>query len=153
MIRLFERLVAWALRSASTVMVFAGASVLAAGVPLFGMLTGAAIARTMGVLLFQVSLVFIVAGAGGIYLCRRRQPLLPNEREATSDKPRPAIGGWLLLLPLVLVALPVGLVLRLQPFLAERPFLTARFWMSRSRRKRRTPLRIQTWRPLTLERS
>lgn len=117
--RLTDRLILWVLRSVATVMLFFGVSLLVAGVPVFGMLTGSAVARTIAGLLLQLGSVFIVAGAVAIYLLRPRGLLLPNERVATPDVERPAVGGWLLALATSLVALPVWLVIRLQPFLAE----------------------------------
>ena len=117
--QLTDRVTGWVLRSVATALLFAGVSVLVAGVPLLGMLTGSAVARTIAGLFLQLSGVFVVAGATARYLSRPRGPLLPNERTATADADRPEVGGWLIALAIVLVALPVWLVLRLQPFLAE----------------------------------
>lgn len=116
---LSDRLTAWLLRLVATAMLFAGASVLVAGVPLFGMLTGSNVARTIAGVLFQLGGVLVVAGGTAIYLSRPRGLLLPNERAPIADAERPAVGGWLIALAVLLVALPVSLVLRLQPFLAE----------------------------------
>jgi len=109
----------WALRSVATAMLLAGVSVLVAGVPLLGMLPESPVARAIAGILFQLSGVFVVSGATAMYLSRPRAPWLPNERATTSDADRLGIGGWLIALAIVLVALPVWLMLRLQPFLAE----------------------------------
>jgi len=109
----------WALRSVATAMLLAGVSVLVAGVPLLGMLPESPVARAIAGILFQLSGVFVVSGATAMYLSRPRAPWRPNERATTSDADRLGIGGWLIALAIVLVALPVWLLLRLQPFLAE----------------------------------
>jgi hypothetical protein len=114
-----DRFAMWALRSVATAMVFAGVSVLVAGVPLFGMFPEAPVARTIAGFLFQLSGLFVVSGATAMYLSRARAPGLPNERATTSDAERPRVGGWLIVMAIVLVTLPVWLLLRLQPFLAE----------------------------------
>jgi hypothetical protein len=117
--RLTDRLTLWALRSVATAMLFAGVSVLVAGVPLSGMLPEAPVARAIAGVLFQLSGVFVVSGATAIYLSRPRALWLPNERATISDAERPRVGGWLIALAIVLVTLPVWLLLRLQPFLIE----------------------------------
>ena len=117
--KMTDRLTAWVLRSVATVMLLGGVSVLVAGVASAGMLTESPVWRTIAGILFQVGVVFVVGGAAAVYLSRPRTPLLPNEREAMSDGERPPIGGWLIALGMVLLALPVWLVLRLLPFLAE----------------------------------
>jgi len=76
--RLSDRLTAWVLRLVATAMLFAGLSVLVAGVPLFGMLTASPVARTIAGVLFQLSGVFVVAGGTAIYLSRPRGLLLPK---------------------------------------------------------------------------
>ena len=96
---LTDRVTGWVLRSVATALLFAGVSVLVAGVPLLGMLTGSAVARTIAGLFLQLSGVFVVAGATARYLSRPRGPLLPNERTATADadpKPDLARGQTLL---------------------------------------------------------
>jgi len=116
---LTDRLTMWAFRSVATAMLFAGVSALVAGVPLLGMLPESPVARSIAGILFQLSGVFVVSGATAIYLARPRAQWLPNERAATPDAGRPGVGGWLIALAIVLAALPVWLMLRLQPFLAE----------------------------------
>jgi hypothetical protein len=116
---LTDRLTMWALRSVATAILFAGVSVLVAGVPLFGMLPEFPVARAIAAVLFQISALFVVSGATAMYLSRPRARWLPNERATTSDAERPGVGGWLIALAIVLVALPVWLLLRLQPFLTE----------------------------------
>ena len=117
--KLSDRITAWVLRSVAAVMLLGGMSVLVAGVASSAMLTQSPVARTIAGILFQLGLVFVVAGAAAIYLSRSGELLLPNEREAASDGERPAVGGWLIALAMMLLALPVWLVLRLLPFLGE----------------------------------
>ena len=100
-------------------MLFFGVSLLMAGVPVVGMLAGSELAMAIARIFVQIAIVFIVAGAAGIYLSRSRKSLLPNEHSSTSEGARPTLGGWLVALAVVLVALPVWLVVRLQSFLAE----------------------------------
>jgi hypothetical protein len=114
-----DRLMAWVLRTFATAMLFAGASMLVAAVPSFSLLSESPVARTIASIFLQIGVVFVVGGGAAIYLSRQRGLLLPNERAAVADGDRPAIGGWLIALAIGLVALPVWLVLRLQPFLAE----------------------------------
>jgi len=117
--KLTDRLALGVLRFFATAMLFFGISVFIAGVPLFGMLTGSPLVQTIAGILLQIGGAFVVGGGAALYLSRRRGPLLPNERAATSDAERPALGGWLIALAIVLVTLPIWLVLRLRPFLAE----------------------------------
>ena len=117
--RLTDRLTLWALRSVATMMLLGGVSALVAGAPLYGMLPESPVARAIAGILFQLSGVFVVCGAAAMYLSRAGAPWLPNERATTTDADRPDIGGLLIALAIVLVALPVWLLLRLQPFLAE----------------------------------
>jgi hypothetical protein len=117
--KLTDRLTMWALRSVATAILLAGVSVLVAGVPLFGMLPEFPVARAIAAVLFQISGMFVLSGATAMYLSRPRARWLPNERATTSDAERPGVGGWLIALAIVLVALPVWLLLRLQPFLTE----------------------------------
>ena len=109
----------WALRSVATMMLFGGVSALVAGVPLYGMISESPVARAIAGVVFQISGVFMVSGAAAMYLSRAGGPTLPNERLTTSDADRPDVGGLLIGLAIVLVALPVWLLLLLQPFLAE----------------------------------
>ncbi len=115
---LIDRLTLWVLRSFATGMLFFGVSLLMAGVPVVGMLAESELAAIAGIFL-QIAIVFIVAGAAGMYLSRSRRPLLPNEHRSTSEGARPTLGGWLIALAAALVALPVWLVVRLQSFFAE----------------------------------
>jgi hypothetical protein len=118
--KLTDRLGEWLLRSIATVMLFAGAAVLVAGMASSGLMTGSAVASTIAGILFQIGGLFVVAGAAAIYLSRPRGLLpLPNERVETSGAERPAVGGWLIALAFALVGFPVWLVLRLLPFLEE----------------------------------
>jgi hypothetical protein len=114
-----DRLALGVLRLVATAMLFAGMAVLVAGVPLFGMLIESPLVRTVAGILLQISAVFVVGGGAALYLSRRHGPLLVNEHAETSEAERPAVGGWLIALAITLVMLPVWLVLRLQPFLAE----------------------------------
>jgi hypothetical protein len=120
--KLADRLTLWALRTVATLMLLAGVSMLVAGLPLLGVLTGSSVVRTIAFGLLQLSGVFMLAGAAARYLSNASNPhgpVLPNERSSTFDRDRPGIGGWLFALAIVLVALPAWLVLRLQAFLTE----------------------------------
>ncbi len=100
-------------------MLFAGMSVLVAGIAASRILTGSSVAETIGGILLQIGVAFVVAGAGAIYLSGSRGVLLPNERVTTAEAGPPTIGGWLIALAITLCALPVWLVIRLLPFLTE----------------------------------
>jgi hypothetical protein len=100
-------------------MLFFGVSLLMAGVPVLRMLTESELAIAIAAFFLQIAIVFIVAGAAGMYLSRSRGPLLPNEHPSPSNAARPTLGSWLIPLALALVALPVWLTIRLQSFLAE----------------------------------
>ena len=116
---LTDRVAMWTLRSVARTMLFAGVSVLVAGVPLFGMFPGTPVTKAIASVMFQLSGVFVAAGAAAMYLSRAPAAGLPNERATASAAETPRVGGWLIALALVLVTLPVWLLLRLQPFLAE----------------------------------
>jgi hypothetical protein len=100
-------------------MLIMGVSVLVAIVPLLGMLADAPVARTIAGILLQLSGVCVVGGGAALYLTLSPRLLLPNERATIADTGRPKLGGWLIALAIVLAVLPVWLVLRLLPFLAE----------------------------------
>lgn len=117
--KLTDRLALWFLGAAGAVLLFAGVAALVAAAAASGMVTGVPIARAIGGIVFQIGVVFVVAGGAGSYLARSRGALLPNERASVVPGKRPPVGGWLLALAVVLVALPAWLVLRLIPFLAE----------------------------------
>lgn len=116
--RLTDRVTAWTIRSVALAMLFAGGAILVAGVPLIGRLGESPVVRSLAGIVLQLGGVLAAAGAAALYLSRPHGLTLPNER-AASGGGRPAVGGWLIALAVVLVALPVWLVLRLQPFLAE----------------------------------
>ena len=117
--RLTDRFVMWALRSVAGIMLLAGVSALVAGIPMYGMISESPVARAIAGVVFQLSGVFMISGAAAMYLSRAGGPRLPNERLTTADADRPDVGGLLIGLAIVLVALPVWLLLILQPFLAE----------------------------------
>ena len=84
--KLGDRFAMWALRSVATAMLFAGVSVLVAGVPLFGMFPEAPVARTIAGFLFQLEWpVRRFRSRRQSYLSRARAPGLPNERATTSE--------------------------------------------------------------------
>ena len=99
-------------------MLFGGVAMLLAAIPAFGLLSSDVPRAIAGVLL-QVAAVFLVGGVGATYLTHSRAAFLPNERVTTGANQRPPLGGWLLALGLTLVAAPIWLLLRMQPFLAE----------------------------------
>ena len=109
----------WALRSVARMMLLAGVSALVAGIPMYGMISESPVARAIAGVVFQLSGVLMISGAAAMYLLRAGGPTLPNERLTTADADRPDVGGLLIGLAIVLVALPVWLLLILQPFLAE----------------------------------
>jgi hypothetical protein len=117
--RLSDRFTLWGLRSIATAVLFAGVSMLLAAVPAGSMLTEYAVVRTIAGIFLQIAVVFIVLGAAASYLSRPRGSKLPNERQATPEVTRPALGGWLIGLAIALVALPTWLVIRLQTFFEE----------------------------------
>ena len=100
-------------------MLLAGVSGLLASVVALGTVATSPVLKTISSLLLAASAVFAAGGATAVYLSRPRGFLLPNERPEISATTRPPLGGWLILLAIALVALPVWTVLRLRPFLAE----------------------------------
>jgi hypothetical protein len=100
-------------------MLIMGVSLLVAGVPLFGMLADTPVARTIAGILLKLSGVFVAGGGAALYLTLSPKLLLPSERTTISDAERRKPGGWLIALAIVMAVLPVWLVLRLLPFLAE----------------------------------
>ena len=113
-----ERVIGWFLRAIAKAMFFGGVAMLVAAVPAFGLLSSD-VPRTIAAVLLQVAVTFLVGGVAATYLSHARGTLLPNERVTTAASQRPAVGGWLMALGLMLVAAPVWLLLRMQPFLAE----------------------------------
>ena len=113
-----ERIIGWFLRAIARAMLFGGVSMLLAAIPAFGLLSSD-VPRAIAGILLQVAGVFLVGGVGAAYLSHAHRALLPNEQLTTAANQRPAIGGWLMALGLTLVAAPVWLLWRLQPFLAE----------------------------------
>jgi hypothetical protein len=100
-------------------MLFAGVSALLGSIVALGAVAAPPVVKTASSLLLAASTVFVAGGAAARYLSRPRGFLLPNERLEISATTRPPLGGWLILLAIALVALPVWTVLRLRPFLAE----------------------------------
>ena len=117
---LFERLVGWSLRSAATALLVGGVALLVAAVPAWPLTAETEAPRAIVVILAQMGALLVWAGAAANYLLRRRAPLLPNERTTVADDQRPALGGELVMLALVLIGAPIWLVVRLQPFLCRR---------------------------------
>jgi hypothetical protein len=113
-----ERLARWTLRLVATMMLFAGVLALVAGVFLFGLPTGIPVLKMIVGVIIEIAALFVIAGGAATFLSRSRKPLLLNEQMTASGDERPAVGGWLLLLAMALVALPIGLVLSVQEFLA-----------------------------------
>jgi len=103
----------------ATVMLFGGFAVFVAAVPAAGMLAESVEIRRISAAVLQIGGLLVIGGAAAKYLSRPRGVLLPNERVAIADAARPALGGWLIALAVVLVALPIWLFLRLQTFFSE----------------------------------
>lgn len=122
-----ERLSIWVLRIVATIMLFAGVAALVAGVFLFSLPTGIPVLKMIIRVIIEIALLFAIAGGVATFLSRSRRPLLPNEQTTASSDERPAVGGWLMLLAVALGALPIGLVLGAQQFLAGWSELTAYF--------------------------
>jgi len=114
-----ERLIGWVLRAMARGLLFAGFAALLAGVFLFGTISDSSVLRAIASILMQVAGVFIVAGAAATFWSGSRRSLLPNEQLTTTADQRTAVGGWLMVLCVTLVAAPAWLLLRMQPFLAE----------------------------------
>ena len=106
-------------RAAAMLMLFAGISMLIALVPVWGLLTGP-LATGLASAIVQAAIAFIAGGAGATYLSRAgASRLLPDERTAAAPRATPRVGGWLLAFAAALVAMPVWVIVRLQPFLNE----------------------------------
>jgi hypothetical protein len=121
-IRTFDwrtQLLLWVLRVSAGAMLLAGLSALLASAVTIGTLASSPAPQRVALLALCASTVLIVAGGSAVYLSRPRGLSLPNERAEIGTSDRPAIGGPLLLLAVVLVALPAWTVLRLSGFLAE----------------------------------
>ena len=119
----FERLASWALRSVATATVIAGVGMLVAGIPTWPMTAGTDAPRAIVAILMQMGGLLLVGALVARYFLRGGAPVLPNERITVSDDQRPALGGELLVLALMLIAAPLWLIVRLQPFLAEWRFV------------------------------
>jgi len=113
-----ERLIVWFLRAIAKAMLFGGAAMLLAAIPAFGLLSSD-VPRAIAGILLQVAGAFLLGGVAATYLSHARGALLPNERVTTAAMQRPAVSGWLIGLAVTLLAAPVWLLLRMQPFLAE----------------------------------
>jgi len=113
-----ERIIGWFLRAIAKAMLCGAVAMLVAAIPAFAMLS-ADVPRAIAGILLQVAGAFLLGGVAATYLSHARGALLPNERVTAAANQRPAMGGWLMALSLTLVAAPVWLLLRMQPFLAE----------------------------------
>ncbi len=117
MMRLINGFALWVFRALANAMLLAGIALFAAGLASQGFLgVWPVAAKFLGGLL-QIGGVFVVAGALAVYLSGSRRKLLPNERGPLLASE--TLPGWIRLLAAVLAALPFGLLLVLQPFLAE----------------------------------
>ena len=115
---MFERVIGWFLRTIARAMLFGGIAMLLAAIPMFSLLSSD-VPRAIAAVLLQVAGLFLLGGVAATYLSHARGTLLPNERVMTAADQRPAVGGWLMALSATLVAAPVWLLLRMQPFLTE----------------------------------
>jgi len=117
---LIERSIAWLLRSISTAILFAGGALLVAGLPLFALMPGdSPLLQTIGSTLLQLGGLLTVSAGAARYLLGPRGPMPPNEQVTIEEARRPKVAGWLLALAVTLIAGPLLLAFRLQPFLAE----------------------------------
>ena len=100
-----ERIVTWALRTASTALVFAGLAFFVAAYPVFSATSGAA--RDILVVVLQIGGAWALLGLAAVFTARRR------------SLARAPGGIVALAFILTLIAIPVWLIWRLQPFLSE----------------------------------
>jgi len=105
-----ERIVAWALRTASMALVLAGFAFFVAGIPVFSATSGAA--RDILVVVLQIGGAWVLLGLAAVFTTRRR------------SLARAPGGIVALAFILTLIAIPIWLVWRLQPFLSEWRVLT-----------------------------
>jgi hypothetical protein len=110
-----DRVVARALRLASTALVFAGVALFVAGIPVLPAASGTP--RDILMVVLQIGAVLVLFGFAAIRAARR--PPLSPEADAADVTDGARLGGWMLLLAVALVAVPVWLLVRLQPFLSE----------------------------------
>ena len=112
-----ERLVAWVLRSAAGLMLFAGVSIFIAAIPLFAFLTESPAPRAIATVLLQLGGSFLAGGIAAKVFLGRGQ-LLANERVSAGEH-RPPLSSLLFACGLTFIAAPVWLVIEVRPFLAE----------------------------------
>lgn len=120
-----ERIALWIVRLVAIIILFAGLAALVAGGFLMSLPAEIPILKTIVGITLEIAGLLVIAGGVGLFLSRSPRPLLPNERMAAGGDERPTVGGWLILLALALVALPIGLVVGLSGFLAGWRELTA----------------------------
>ena len=113
---LSDRIVAWALRITATALVFAGVALFVAGIPLLQAASGAL--RPILIVVLQIGGAFVLCGLGAIAAARLPRPRFPDGAGATTSD-RAGLTGWRLALAAALVAVPVWMVVTLQPFLSE----------------------------------
>ena len=99
------RIITWALRAASMAVLFAGLAFFVAGIPVFSATSGAA--RDILVVVLQIGGAWVLLGMAAAFTTRRR------------SLARPPGSVVALAFIVTLVAVPVWLVWRLQPFLSE----------------------------------
>jgi hypothetical protein len=100
-----ERIVSWALRTASTALVFAGVAFFLAGIPVFSATSGAM--RDILVVVLQIGGAWALLGLAAVFTTRRRSLAR-------------APGGLVAVaFILTVIAIPIWLLWRLQPFLSE----------------------------------
>jgi hypothetical protein len=110
-----DRVVARALRLAATVLVFAGASLFVAAIPVLPAVSGAP--RDILTVVLQIGAAFLLFGVAAIRAARL--PPLSTGASAPDVTGGARLTGWMLLVGVALVAVPVWLLVRLQPFLSE----------------------------------
>jgi hypothetical protein len=112
-------MILWVLRAFASAMLLTGIAAVLAGVVSLGAAAMSDALKAIGGVVLGASAVFIAGGAAALHLSRPRGFLLSSERIEIADADRLPVGGWLIVMAIALVALPVWMILRLTPFLSE----------------------------------
>jgi hypothetical protein len=107
------------LRLVAKLMMAIGVSVLIAAMSTSAFTQAPAILESVAGILVQIGFVLVASGGTALYLSRRGGWQLPNERTSIDADARPAVGGWLVALTVVLIGQSIWVTWRSMPFLAE----------------------------------